>query len=169
MMKFERSKNWWLTKARAEQDACVGAGLLALDPTPENAGRHVAGGSVPVEELRLAFGRFVRLMRRERGFTVEKLAETAELDLGELVSIEADLDFQPEPRSVYQLARTFGVPQQGLMQLAGLAVPQDNGFSQEAVRFAARSETIQKLSREEKAALDAFLTVLSKQEAKNGS
>jgi hypothetical protein len=32
-MKFERSKEWWLAKARHEGEAAIGAGLLALDPT----------------------------------------------------------------------------------------------------------------------------------------
>jgi hypothetical protein len=32
-MKFERSKEWWLAKARREGNAVIGAGLLALDPT----------------------------------------------------------------------------------------------------------------------------------------
>jgi len=160
-MKFERNEKWWLNKARQEGDSFVGAGLLARDPMP------AAEAAAPAEDLRLAFGRFVRLMRRERGLSVEKLAERAALDLNELVSIEEDLDFRPEPRTVYQLANTFDVPQQRLMQLAGLSVSRDAGFSQEAVRFAARSESTQKLSREEKAALDAFLTVLSKGESKD--
>lgn len=162
-MKFERNKEWWLAKARAEGDAFIGAGALAFDPQPEPAS--TAAAASPTEDLRLAFGRFIRLMRRERGLSVEKLAETAALDLGELVSIEENLDFHPEPRTVYQLARTFDVPQQRLMQLAGLTAARDAGFSTEAVRFAARSESTQRLSREEKAALDAFLQVLSRQDA----
>lgn len=168
-MKFERDKNWWLSKARDEGKAFIGAGLLAFDPRPAEAkpdNTASAASPTPTEDMRLAFGRFVRLMRRQRGLSVEKLAETAALDLSELVSIEENLDFRPEPRTVYQLARTFDVPQQPLMQLAGLAVTRDAGLSQEAVRFAARSESTQKLSREEKAALDAFLAVLSKQDAR---
>jgi hypothetical protein len=31
-MKCERSKEWWLAKARREGDASIGAGLLARDP-----------------------------------------------------------------------------------------------------------------------------------------
>jgi transcriptional regulator with XRE-family HTH domain len=100
-------------------------------------------------------------MRRKRGLSIEKLADEATLDVGEIVSIEGDLDHKPEPRTVYQLARAFDVPQQSLMQLAGLVVANDTGFRQAAVRFAARSESSQKLSRDEKAALAAFVEVLS--------
>jgi len=170
-MKFERSKAWWLNKVRGEQDAFVGAGLLARDLAPDEAGHDAAAApeAAAGEEMRLAFGRFVSLIRRQRGLTVEQLAARADLDLAELVSIEEDLCFQPEPRTIYQLASTFDVPQQALMQLAGLAVVRDTALPQEAVRFAARSETTQKLSREEKAALDAFLAVLSQQGPKHRS
>ena len=47
------------------------------------------------------------------------------------------------------------------MQLAGLAVANDDHFRQEAVRFAARSKSVEKLTREQKAALNAFVAVLS--------
>jgi transcriptional regulator with XRE-family HTH domain len=162
-MKIERSREWWLAKARLEDNMVVGAGSLALDPFERAA--QTATPDRPIStnagETRVVFGRFVHLMRRQRGLSIEKLADDASLDAGEIVSIEEDLDYTPEPRTVYQLARTFEVPQQGLMELAGLAVANDAGFRQEAVRFAARSESTQKLSREEKAALDAFVAVLS--------
>lgn len=162
-MKIQRSKEWWLTKARQEGDSAIGAGLLARDPMTQAAPD--AGTDRPavlnVDETRIAFGRFVHLMRRQRGLSIEKLAEEAALDIGELVSIEEDLDHAPEPRTVYQLAHTFDVPQQGLMQLAGLIVASDAAFRQAAVRFAARSESTQELNHEEKAALSAFVEVLS--------
>ena len=34
-MKLERSKDWWMTRARREGAAAIGAGLLAFDPAPE--------------------------------------------------------------------------------------------------------------------------------------
>jgi hypothetical protein len=72
-MKFERSKEWWLAKARREGDAVIGAGFLALDPVERataaiGADRPIAAG---VDETRIVFGRFVHLMRRERGLSVE--------------------------------------------------------------------------------------------------
>ena len=172
-MKIERTKEWWLDRARREADAAVGAGLLALDPIvsvdeQRRSGRAAGGTSTAahssgsaIDETRIAFSRFVELSRRERGLSVEKLAEQADLDVGELVNIEEDLDYRPDPRTVFQLARTFSVPQKALMQLAGLVVANDDHLRQEAVRFAARSESVEKLTREEKAALNAFVAVLS--------
>jgi len=161
-MRVERSKEWWLSRARREGDAVVGAGLLAFDPAPEErpANAHAA------EETRIAFGKFVNLMRRRRGLSLERLADAADLDASELLVIEDDVHYVPEPRTVYKLAQTFEVSQRRLMQLAGLSAANDPGLRQEAVRFAARSEAVQKLTPEEASALEAFVAVLSEREPK---
>ena len=163
-MRLERSKDWWMTRARREGNATVGAGLLALDPTPDE--RPSAVPLVTAEDNRIAFGKFVKLMRRRRGLSMEQLADAADLDASELLEIEADLHYVPEPRTVFRLAQTFDVSQRRLMQLAGLAAANDAGLRQEAVRFAARSESLQKLTPEENSALEAFVAVLSEQDPK---
>lgn len=161
-MKIERNKEWWLAKARHEGDCVIGAGLLALDAKPDDA---TFSATAP-DESRIAFGRFVSLMRRRRGLSVEKLAEVAKVEPSELLVIEEDVQYVPDHRTVYCLAQVFEVPQQRLLQLSGLAVANDPRFRLEAVRFAARSESVQKLTAEEAAALDAFVTVLSKSDTK---
>jgi transcriptional regulator with XRE-family HTH domain len=163
-MKLERSKEWWMARARREGDAVIGAGLLAFDPAPDE--RPSGAQTAIVEETRIAFGKFVNLMRRRRGFSMEQLAQAADLDASELLVIEDDVHYVPEPRTVFKLAETFEVSQRRLMQLAGLAAANDAGFRQEAVRFAARSEAVQKLTPEESSALEAFVAVLSEQEPK---
>ncbi len=162
-MKLERSKDWWMARARREGNVAVGAGLLAFDPAPEERPSSVQAAA---EDTRIAFGKFVNLMRRRRGFSMEQLAEAAELEASELLVIEDDVHYVPEPRTVFKLAQTFDVSQRRLMQLAGLAAANDVGFREEAVRFAARSESVQKLTPEESSALEAFVAVLSEQEPK---
>jgi transcriptional regulator with XRE-family HTH domain len=157
-MRIERSKEWWLARARREGDAFIGAGLLAADPMPD--GRTVAAVAAP-EEYRIAFGKFVNMMRRRKGYSIEQLADAARVDASELLIIEDDVHYVPGPRTVFQLAQLFEVPQPRLMQLAGLAAANDDSLREEAVRFAARSEAVHKLTREESAALEAFVTVLS--------
>ena len=160
-MTLERSKEWWVRRAQMEGDYTIGAGCVALDPKPDES----SAALIPGEGVKFAFGRLVSLMRRERGLSIEKLADEAAIELAELVSIEEGIGITPEPRTIYQLARTFKLPQQKLMQLAGLAVARDDHLEQEAVRFAARSESTERLSRHERAALEAFVSVLTTQPA----
>lgn len=163
-MKLERSKDWWIARARREGDSAVGAGVLALDAKPEEQPAPRLNESA--EDVRIAFGRFVNLVRRRQGYTLERLAEIAELEAGELLMIEDDVHYVPEPRTVYKLAMTFDVSHQRLLQLAGLAAANDVGLRHEAVRFAARSESFEKLTPEESSALEAFVLVLSERDSK---
>ena len=172
MMKLDIKKEWCIRMAQVEGDAEIGAGRLAIDPVFDGeAIPAVAGdgeGSNAWNEAHevghgLAFGRFVRLMRRQRGLTLEKLADDADVEMAVLVELENDPHHKPELRTAYQLANYFEVPRSGLMQVAGLTAPKDARLFDEAVRFAARSEPTAELTPEESAALEAFVAVLSEQ------
>lgn len=157
-MKIEITKEWCRRMAELEGDAEIGAGPLALDPV-------FTGESIPAvlddeDEPHIAFGRFVRLMRRQRGLSLEELATGADVDVAILVEIENDPHHKPELRATYQLANYFGVSRSGLMQVAGLTARKDAKLSDEAIRFAARSEPTAALTSEEKEALEAFVAVL---------
>jgi HTH-type transcriptional regulator, competence development regulator len=156
-MTTEFNKEWCLNMARLEGDAEIGAGALAIDPVFDG---ELIEQPQP-EEPALAFGRFVRLMRRGRGMDMEKLADTADIDIVELMNIEEDPRFRPEVRTVYQLSMFFDLPRESLLQIAGLTRPKDERMYEEAVRFAARAETVAALTPEERAALEAFVAVLS--------
>lgn len=164
-MKIERTKEWWLAQADSEGDEPIGAGR-ALNGPGERPPLRPIGPLLGRDETRIAFGKLVELMRRREQLTVEQLAEAAELDTGEVLRIEEGLAEPPEPRTVSQLARTFKLPERALMELAGLAATDDSGLQREAVRFAARSERVEKLTREEDAALNAFVAVLQQAGAK---
>ena len=158
---MEISKEWCMRMAQLEADAEIGAGLLAGDPVFDGEAAPVVASDE--EGSNIAFGRFVRLMRRQRGVSLEKLAEDADVDMADLVEIESDPHHKPELRTTYQLANYFNLPRSGLMQVAGLTTAKDTTLFDEAIRFAARSEPTAALSEEESAALEAFVAVLSKQ------
>lgn len=160
-MKIEISMDWSLRMARLEADAEIGAGLLARDPIFDG---EFGAAEQGVEEPNVPFGRFIRLMRRQRGLTLEKLAEDTDVEVAELVVIEGDARHRPEPRTVHQLANYFKVPRANLLQVAGLTAPKDSRVLTEAVRFAASSEPVAALSDEERVALEAFVAVLSEQD-----
>lgn len=157
-MKIEITKEWCRHMAELEGDAEIGAGPLAVDPV--FTGESIPAISSDEDEPYIAFGRFVRLMRRQRGLSLEQLATDADVDVAILVEIENDLHHKPELRTTYQLANYFGVSRSGLMQVAGLAARKDAKLSDEAIRFAARSEPTAALTAEEKDALEAFVAVL---------
>jgi HTH-type transcriptional regulator, competence development regulator len=160
-MNIEFTKEWCLHMAGLESK--VGADIGAGRPI------QAAEASIPRETAEvysmpssnIAFGRFVQLMRRNKHLALEKLAEDARVDTKELIVIEEDPYHKPDPRTVFQLAKYFGVAVAQLMQIAGLSSSRDPRLSVEAVRFAARSESIADLNDVEREALEAFVAVLS--------
>lgn len=157
-MKINVSKAWCEKVAHKEAHAEVSAGLLAVDPIFENE----FISEVSNDETRFVLQRFIELGRRSMKLSVEQLAERADIDISELLSIETDIHYLPEPRTLYQLAQVFNVSQGKLMELSGLTKPKNVNYLEEAVRYAARSESIEKLNPEEQAALDGLISVLSK-------
>lgn len=157
-MKLEVTKAWCLAAARSEKNAEVGAGIVAFDPEP--ATKSEAQGHEAAEATVIAFGRAIHLMRRQRAMSVEKLAEDAQVDLGELVRIESDPHHRPEPRAVSQLARVFKQNPKTFQQLAGNAAVRDQRMVQAAERFAARSGSIERLTPQESEALEHFIAAL---------
>ena len=58
------------------------------------------------------------------------------------LEIERDPHCEPEPNAVYKLAGVFGLSPKPLLELAGLTEAKTPGLREEAVRFAARSESV---------------------------
>jgi len=113
-----------------------------------------------VDSLKHAFVKLLQLKRRERKLSVEELAIKADLDMAELLRIESDEAYIATPFSVHKLAEFFKLPERPLMALAGLLTVKDAQFQQQALRFAARSEPVEKLSREEHRALEEYVKFL---------
>ena len=160
-MKMEISEEWCMRMAQLEGDSEIGAGRLEIDPVFDGETASVAASDE--EGPNIAFGRFVSLMRRRRGLSLEKLADDADVDMTDLVEIESDPHHKPELRTAYQLANYFNVPRSGLLQVAGLTAPKDARLFDAAVRFAVRSEPMTALTPEDGAALESFVAVLSEQ------
>jgi transcriptional regulator with XRE-family HTH domain len=116
----------------------------------------------PSQPTRPAFRRLLKLARRERHLTMEAFARGAGIDLAELVSIEQDEESMPARDTISRIARFLDLPAEKLLALAGLAAIPDEQFSEVAARFAARSEPVQPLTREENEALAEFVGFLSK-------
>lgn len=158
-MRINITKDWCIRMAELEDGSEIGSGAIAIDPVFDGE-----AGAEDQGEPSIAFGRLLRLMRRKEGLTVEKLAEDAKVEMEELVGIEEDAHFRPKVRTVYQIANYFRLPRANLLQVARLTTPRDPRLAEEEVRFAARSEPVVALTDEERAALDAFVAVLSERQ-----
>jgi transcriptional regulator with XRE-family HTH domain len=106
------------------------------------------------------FGQFVSMWRKDKGISVDALAEKAKVEAQEICQIEVDLTYEPKPRTVSQLAKAFGLPPMSLARLANLTSKQDDRIVEGAVRFAACSTNMDKLTREQRQALNAFVKLL---------
>lgn len=142
----------WLRRMAEAEDRCesISVGGLAAD---------TGAFRTPATEPPRVFGRFLEFARRERAMSVEALAESANVDLAELVAIETEKLQSPTPRTVYQLAMVLKIPPETMSEIAGLTQPR-SAVSEAAVRFAARSEPTAKLTEGERHAFEEFVKVL---------
>ncbi len=135
----------------------IGAGVPA-DPRPVES---AAEPKIKLLDTRIAFGQFVALWRRNKGWNAERLAAAAGIDPEEVLQIEYDPRCEPEPEAVSKLARVCFLPSRPLLELAGLVVNRTPHLREEAIRFAARSESIAALADVERQAFEAFVATLS--------
>lgn len=158
-MKINYSKEWFAKSARIEGDSEIGAGNPPTHRTTAPLKKE------PIKHLdsRIAFGQFVELWRRNQGWNAEELAEAADIDPEDILEIEHDPHSEPEPSAVYGLAKVFGIETSKLMELAGLTKSRTCELHENAIRFAARSESIEALTHQEREAFEAFATTLSEE------
>jgi transcriptional regulator with XRE-family HTH domain len=153
-MKLTLDKEWFQRHVDSEDDAEISAGGFQLDLSPGSSSDAETQPAVP------AFGRLINLCRRQRGWTIETLADAARINALEAIRIEHDLGYVPGPRTVYQLSTTLGLPRERMLQLSGNMIVRDNRLGEQAVKFAARSESVEKLNRQEHLALEEFIKYL---------
>ncbi len=118
--------------------------------------------SEPVE-LRIAFGTLVGLLRRRMGLDIAELAARARVAEEEILEIENRVGLVAKPRTVHHLAGVFGLPAQTLLKLSGATITNDEKFKEAAVRFAAKSGDMSKLTKHEKEALHEYVKFLDSQ------
>ncbi len=162
-MKLNLSKEWLRQRAALDDKADVSAGTLDVNRLPAARPGKVGSTQASAESdtPNPGFGILINLWRRKRGLRVDVLAEKAKIDVAELIEIEKNLNYVPEPRTVYQLAKTLDLPSERMLELSGNLIVRDSSLGQEAVRFAAKAESVEKLSKDEQRALEEFVKFLS--------
>lgn len=154
-------------KRAADEDGCMISAIgqrLLLDHRHEGSQQR----REPIREpARLAFSTLISYRRRALRLTMENLAAKAHVELDELLRIEDDGAYVPEPRTVHQLAHELKLPLPQLLVLSGNATSASAELTAASVRFAARSRAVEKLNRQENDALNEFVKILT--EHKTGS
>lgn len=150
---MKNEKEWYERHIPLEGEGEVGAGTPVLPRSAREA-------NVSVVNTRIAFGTFVELWRRNRGWDAAKLAKEAGVNPGEILEIEHSPQSAPEPSAVRKLAKVFGLSPKVLLELAGLIEPRTPCLREEAVRFAARSESVAALNPQEREAFEAFVSAI---------
>lgn len=163
-MKLNLNRKWFEDRISTEDNCEVGAGAAPEEPAAEHELRVVQHPEDEFVET-YAFGTLVAMLRRDRMLSVEELAKDARISAADLLNIEVDPKYVPSPRAVHQLAEYFHIPQRSLLKLANVTIVHNDRLRDAAVRFAASSSQVMKLSREERAALTEFVDFLSSQDA----
>lgn len=111
--------------------------------------------------LRIALGVLVRQLRSNADLSVAELAQRADVSEEELRRVEHDPHYTARARLIHQLSAYFSVSLTMLSQMAGATHEVDRVLFNESVRFAARSDDVSRLTQEERAALNAFVSLLN--------
>jgi transcriptional regulator with XRE-family HTH domain len=140
-----------------QEDGCfVSVGGL-VESLEELEQKEQASSVIPMKP---AFVRFLELARRERRLSLEQFAERVDVDLAELVKIETEEQYKPAIHTVHRIAEFLKVPEKKLLALAGLLQVKDSQFQNAALKFAARSAPVEKLSQQEHSDLEALVKLL---------
>lgn len=162
-LKLPADRSARIEKALSADEGCIAVGGLAarlgqlrVPAVGENL--MAAEATFPAAGL-LAIARLVQLARREARQNVEQFARTAGITVEEVQSTET-ASSAPEPRVLHALSAALEISYQKLLTLAGLRRQRDESLEREALRFAASSAPMDKLTKVEAQALHDFLSLL---------
>jgi transcriptional regulator with XRE-family HTH domain len=167
-LKLPADRRIRINRALAADEGCIAVGGLAakLGQLSETCTEWTDNATSvgKVEVLSPATGlvvisRLVQLARREARQSPEQFAKQTSLSLEELQAIEAATRV-PEPRVLYSISEALDISYQKLLTLAGHRKQRDNSLEREALKFAASSAPMDKLSKTEAEALHDFLSLL---------
>jgi transcriptional regulator with XRE-family HTH domain len=165
MFKFQATDNWYKMAAIEEADYEISAGPEIFPFTTQKSDDGNSGGGSAIDNqqiasLQVGFRIFMRKLRMSAGLTLPILAEKADIELEQLLLIEQQVGYKPYPRTLNQLAKFYDLPLSVLMQMVGSTKKIDRNIEENVVRFAAESESFEKLTNEEKKTLNQLVKVL---------
>ena len=162
-MKIKITKEWLEKRAARDEKAEVSSGGLDVEELKREA-NSLRQTPYELERLVSAFGKLIHFRRLEMGFSISRLAQSADIGPEEIESIENVIGYQVEPRTVFQLAKTLKLPEKQLMRLSGQLYIGDTIFRNQVERFAARAKCVDQLTDDEHAVLREFVRFLARKD-----
>ena len=171
MFKFNANSKWYKDMAKLEEGHDISAGLPFLDletfkkegeitqEVADNAA-HQDKEIYRVELRQAAYSKFMHKLRISAGLNIDQLANKLDVEPEQLLLIEQKIGYKAPPRTLTRLAHFYSLPLPGLLQLAGAKREIDRRIEEDIVRFAAESDSFEKLSSEEKRLLNSLVKVI---------
>ena len=111
--------------------------------------------------MQAGFSRFMHKLRINAGLSIAKLASKIDVEQEQLLFIEQKIGYKAPPRTLSNLAKYYNLPLQGLLQMSGVIRNVDKRLEESVVRFAAESDSFEKLTREEKKLLNSLIKIIN--------
>jgi transcriptional regulator with XRE-family HTH domain len=150
--------------SRLEDAEYEGHSLTMLDRIARAIKRRVAVSMPPqdpeIETMRFVFRELIRKLRRQKGLTVDQLAQKLDVDRSEVIALERGTSYKPKPLLLHRVSKFFDLPEGRLAVLVGAVRDVPVEVREQASRFAAKSDSFKKLTDEEKQVLDEFVKAL---------
>ena len=125
-------------------------------------GNDLLSSQIDASRPHQGFGRFVQMFRRREELSIEELSKKADVSAAELRQIEGETGQMPKPRTLFQLERFFKLPPDSLGKFSGAVICGSTTTSDDKLlRFAACSDGMGKLSKDEKHLLAQFVKHLA--------
>lgn len=158
MIKFSASKQWYRQIASVEaevEEMSAGASFLIKKDIQEE--------KLSLKETRLGegFSTLLRMLRLEAGLSFEKLSKKINANIQELILLEKQVGYKASPRTLVALSELYKIPSKSFLKIGGALKNTDQKLDDEVIRFAAESESFDRLTKEEKILLQKIIKTLA--------
>jgi len=168
-MKMKVTKEWLLKNANRDQDLEVTAGFLVDEKLDAVYGRNKKEQEDQKEDIEsrlTALAQLINIRRRIQGWTMEQLADKADVDLQDVVCLEKGIPVHLSVRTIHKLSGVLDLPHSGLLRLSGATVQRKDDFIEHALRFVARSQKETKTTRQEIKVFEEYVKFLAEEQGK---
>jgi transcriptional regulator with XRE-family HTH domain len=163
-MKFHMTREWLAQKIASGDDTEIAAGGTSIDELESKSARKIVSPAA-LADAPTSIAKVVRFTREKHGWTRAEMAQLANIDEEELEAIETNSSFDPEPRTVGQLADLCGFSPVLFARLAKHRKMADAASNETAFAFAANSGGAGAVSDDEYAVICAMIEILSQRQS----